>query len=153
MWPRTPAEHEMARRTGCLTGFVCFMDRDSADRALRNLNHHLLLGLPLQLGWGKAVPLPPVPLFGKYFTDLRRVKECVIEGKGREREGKSSKCHSHPSFHHVYFLIKSIQCGKRRWKGGDKGEASILIFHGMRRMWKRKRIIWQREGVRMVMLP
>eukprot|EP00123_Amoebidium_parasiticum_P013246 comp21852_c1_seq1/m.31223 comp21852_c1_seq1/g.31223 ORF comp21852_c1_seq1/g.31223 comp21852_c1_seq1/m.31223 type:complete len:722 (-) comp21852_c1_seq1:271-2436(-) len=59
MWPRTPEEH--ARGRNC--GFVAFMTRPDAERAMDTLNGQMLNELDLRLGWGKGIPLPPVPFY------------------------------------------------------------------------------------------
>lgn len=60
MWPR---ETEERPRGHTHTGFVAFMARQSAEDALQHLQGHLLHDHELRLGWGKAVPLPPVPVW------------------------------------------------------------------------------------------
>lgn len=64
MWPRTTEEIE--RNRNC--GFVSFMDRGDAAVALREMEGMVLLGYEMKLGWGKAVPLPAVPFFGKILV-------------------------------------------------------------------------------------
>uniref|UniRef100_A0A4W3HL09 Zgc:163098 n=1 Tax=Callorhinchus milii TaxID=7868 RepID=A0A4W3HL09_CALMI len=59
MWPRT--EEERARVRNC--GFVAFMNRKDADRGLRSLNGKFIMGYEMKLGWGKAVPIPPHPIY------------------------------------------------------------------------------------------
>ena len=58
MWPRDDDQ----RRRGRNTGFVAFMRREDAERAKEALDGVFLRDLQLALGWGKAVPLPAVPL-------------------------------------------------------------------------------------------
>ncbi|KAL4450080.1 hypothetical protein ABPG77_010749 [Micractinium sp. CCAP 211/92] len=57
MWPRD----EEQRRRGRNTGFVSFMKRDDAQRAMEALDGVELHDMVLSIGWGKAVPLPSVP--------------------------------------------------------------------------------------------
>ncbi|KAJ1090513.1 hypothetical protein NDU88_003645 [Pleurodeles waltl] len=59
MWPRT--DEERARERNC--GFVAFMNRKDAERALKNLNGKLIQNFEMKLGWGKAVPIPPHPIY------------------------------------------------------------------------------------------
>eukprot|EP00798_Chlamydomonas_sp_ICE-L_P032267 gene32267-16833_t len=59
MWPRD----EEQRRKGRNCGFVAFMTREGADKALTALSGLLLHDYELQLGWGKAVPLPDGPIY------------------------------------------------------------------------------------------
>ncbi|XP_051984742.1 U2 snRNP-associated SURP motif-containing protein-like isoform X2 [Xyrauchen texanus] len=59
MWPRT--DEERARERNC--GFVAFMTRRDAERALKNLNGKMLMNFEMKLGWGKGVPIPPHPIY------------------------------------------------------------------------------------------
>ncbi|KAM9317430.1 U2 snRNP-associated SURP motif-containing protein isoform 2-T2 [Gastrophryne carolinensis] len=59
MWPRT--DEERARERNC--GFVAFMNRRDAERALKNLNGKMVMAFEMKLGWGKAVPIPPHPIY------------------------------------------------------------------------------------------
>ncbi|XP_075058028.1 U2 snRNP-associated SURP motif-containing protein isoform X2 [Mixophyes fleayi] len=59
MWPRT--DEERARERNC--GFVAFMNRRDAERALKNLNGKMVMSFEMKLGWGKAVPIPPHPIY------------------------------------------------------------------------------------------
>ncbi|KAG9289214.1 hypothetical protein G9A89_022524 [Geosiphon pyriformis] len=59
MWPRTQEEKD--RNRNC--GFVSFMDRESAAQALKNMDGKELLGYIMRVGWGKAVPIPPKPIY------------------------------------------------------------------------------------------
>lgn len=58
MWPRTDEERARHRNSG----FVAFMNREDADRALKSLNGINLKGYDIKLGWAKAVPIPPNPI-------------------------------------------------------------------------------------------
>lgn len=53
MWPRS--EEEKNRGRNC--GFVAFMARKDAERALRALTGQDVMGYEMKLGWGKAVPI------------------------------------------------------------------------------------------------
>ncbi|KAJ3046205.1 U2 snRNP-associated SURP domain-containing protein [Rhizophlyctis rosea] len=59
MWPRTQEERE--RKRNC--GFVSFMTREAAQNALKSLDGFDLLGYVMRVGWGKAVAIPPKPIF------------------------------------------------------------------------------------------
>ncbi|KAK6478623.1 U2 snRNP-associated SURP motif-containing protein-like isoform X1 [Huso huso] len=59
MWPRT--DEERARERNC--GFVAFMNRRDAERALKHLNGKVIVSFEMKLGWGKAVPIPPHPIY------------------------------------------------------------------------------------------
>uniref|UniRef100_A0A8C8CB13 U2 snRNP-associated SURP motif-containing protein n=1 Tax=Oncorhynchus tshawytscha TaxID=74940 RepID=A0A8C8CB13_ONCTS len=59
MWPRS--DEERTRVTN--RGFVAFMTRKDADRALAALDGKTVMGFEMKLGWGKAVRIPPQPLY------------------------------------------------------------------------------------------
>ncbi|KAF9152936.1 U2 snRNP-associated SURP domain-containing protein [Linnemannia schmuckeri] len=59
MWPRTQEEIDR----GCNIGFVNFMERADAAKALREMEGKEILGFPVKLGWSKAAPIPAEPLF------------------------------------------------------------------------------------------
>ncbi|XP_067128320.1 U2 snRNP-associated SURP motif-containing protein isoform X1 [Centruroides vittatus] len=59
MWPRS--EEERARGRNC--GFVAFMNRKDGERAMKSLNGREIMGFEMKLGWGKAVPIPPHPIY------------------------------------------------------------------------------------------
>ncbi|XP_062522101.1 U2 snRNP-associated SURP motif-containing protein-like [Corticium candelabrum] len=59
MWPRT--EEERTRQKNC--GFVAFMKREHAAKALDELGDKEILGLQLKIGWGKSIPIPPAPFY------------------------------------------------------------------------------------------
>lgn len=59
MWPRS--EEEKARGRNC--GFVAFMARKDAERALRGLTGKDVMGYEMKLGWGKAVPIMAHPMY------------------------------------------------------------------------------------------
>lgn len=60
MWPRTQEEKDKGNNCG----FVSFMTRRDAAEAIKHLDGKDIEGLPMRVGWGKAVPLPAQPIFG-----------------------------------------------------------------------------------------
>jgi U2-associated protein SR140 len=72
MWPRTDgtigpgADMTVSRRTknAGLSGFVSFMKRKDAERALREFDGFDWGGSVLRVGWSKAVPIAQKPLYG-----------------------------------------------------------------------------------------
>ncbi|KAK3749296.1 hypothetical protein QZH41_007560, partial [Actinostola sp. cb2023] len=59
MWPRT--DEEKSRNRNC--GFVAYMRRKDGDIAIKDLGGKDIMGYEMKLGWGKAVPLPPHPIY------------------------------------------------------------------------------------------
>ncbi|GMH42641.1 hypothetical protein BSKO_10560 [Bryopsis sp. KO-2023] len=59
MWPRD----EEQRRRGSNCGFVAFMKREDAQSCQEKLNGEMLHEYELRIGWGKSVPIPPVPVY------------------------------------------------------------------------------------------
>ncbi|XP_058461186.1 U2 snRNP-associated SURP motif-containing protein [Malaya genurostris] len=59
MWPRS--EEERARCRNC--GFVAYMSRRDAERALRSLNGKDVMNYEMKLGWGKSVPIMTHPIY------------------------------------------------------------------------------------------
>ncbi|KAG2463790.1 SR140 protein, partial [Polypterus senegalus] len=59
MWPRTDEERARVKNRG----FVAFMNRKDAERALQALDGKVVMGFEMKLGWGKAVRIPPHPLY------------------------------------------------------------------------------------------
>lgn len=59
MWPRS--EEEKSRGRNC--GFVAYMSRRDAERALRSLNGRTVMGYEMKLGWGKSVPITSHPIY------------------------------------------------------------------------------------------
>lgn len=59
MWPRS--EEEKSRGRNC--GFVAYMSRKDAERALKHLAGKDVMGYEMKLGWGKAVPVLAHPIF------------------------------------------------------------------------------------------
>lgn len=59
MWPRS--EEERLRARNC--GFVAYMSRLDAERALKALNGREVMGYEMKLGWGKSVPPLTYPIY------------------------------------------------------------------------------------------
>uniref|UniRef100_A0A1B0GIZ1 Putative splicing regulator n=1 Tax=Lutzomyia longipalpis TaxID=7200 RepID=A0A1B0GIZ1_LUTLO len=59
MWPRS--EEEKNRGRNC--GFVAYMSRRDAERALKYLNGCDVMGYEMKLGWGKSVPIFNHPIY------------------------------------------------------------------------------------------
>ncbi|KAJ2606713.1 RNA-binding ribosome biosynthesis protein mak21 [Coemansia sp. RSA 1722] len=59
MWPRTAEEHNRNKNSG----FVSFMDRECAARALAEMDGRDLGGYALRVSWGKRVAVPAQPVF------------------------------------------------------------------------------------------
>ncbi|VDL60515.1 unnamed protein product [Hymenolepis diminuta] len=59
MWPRTEEQRAVARNCG----FVAYMNRLDAERALENLRGKEFMGYEMKLGWGKTVPIPAFPVY------------------------------------------------------------------------------------------
>ncbi|XP_067631661.1 U2 snRNP-associated SURP motif-containing protein [Eurosta solidaginis] len=59
MWPRS--EEEKQRGRNC--GFVAYMSRKDAERALKTLHGRYIMGYEMRLGWGKSVPIMNQPIF------------------------------------------------------------------------------------------
>ena len=59
IWARTPEEKARGRQSG----FVAYMRRDDAERALKAMQGIVYYGFEIRLSWGKPMPLPPVPYF------------------------------------------------------------------------------------------
>ncbi|XP_031427922.1 U2 snRNP-associated SURP motif-containing protein isoform X2 [Clupea harengus] len=59
MWPRTDEERTRVSNRG----FVAFMTRKDAERAMAALDGKTIMGFEMKLGWGKPVRIPPQPLY------------------------------------------------------------------------------------------
>lgn len=59
MWPRS--EEERIRNRNC--GFVAYMSRIDAERALKSINGRIVMDYEMRLGWGKAVLIPQTPIY------------------------------------------------------------------------------------------
>lgn len=58
-------EERMARG---LCGFVCFMKKEGAAKALNAMDGREWLGNKLRINWSKALPLPAKPLYGNLLA-------------------------------------------------------------------------------------
>jgi U2-associated protein SR140 len=73
MWPRGDsasgpgADMTTARRNrnSGLSGFVSFMKRKDAEAALKEFDGFDWGGSVLRVGWSKAVPIAPKPMYGQ----------------------------------------------------------------------------------------
>jgi U2-associated protein SR140 len=82
MWPRT--EEEKSPNRNC--GFVAFMKRKDGNKALIAVKGKEIQGYEMKLGWGKAVPIPPQPIYippemqeaNKPLPTLRLAIQCPI---------------------------------------------------------------------------
>jgi len=71
MWPRGDgsvgpgADMTQSRKhkSSGLSGFVSFMTRQDAEEALREYDGFEWGGSILRVGWSKAVPIPPKPMY------------------------------------------------------------------------------------------
>ncbi|KAG6845299.1 hypothetical protein H0H87_011149 [Tephrocybe sp. NHM501043] len=94
MWPRTDAsvgpgaDMTASRRTKStgLSGFVSFMKRKDAERALREFDGFDWGGSVLRVGWSKAVPIAAKPLYAEV-----KGHGATYEKALREREENNSK--------------------------------------------------------------
>lgn len=59
MWPRTDEERKKNRNYG----FVAFMCRRDAERAISLMQGKMVRGLEMRMSWSKAVVIPPVPYY------------------------------------------------------------------------------------------
>lgn len=59
MWPRTQEEKD--RNRNC--GFVSFMKRKDAENALKDTDGKEFMNNIMHVGWSKAVPIPPKPIY------------------------------------------------------------------------------------------
>ncbi|CAH1782434.1 unnamed protein product [Owenia fusiformis] len=59
MWPRSEVERSRGRNCG----FVAYMNRKDGERALAALKGKDIMTFEMKLGWGKAVPIPPHPVY------------------------------------------------------------------------------------------
>lgn len=60
MWPRSDEEKTRSKN---YCGFVAFMSKKDAERALSCLNNSKFMDFELKVGWGKPVLLPAHPLY------------------------------------------------------------------------------------------
>lgn len=59
MYPRS--DEEKSRGTNC--GFVAYMSRKDAERAMHELNGTQLDSITMRMSWGRAVHIPPQPVY------------------------------------------------------------------------------------------
>ncbi|OQR74965.1 U2 snRNP-associated SURP motif-containing protein-like [Tropilaelaps mercedesae] len=59
MWPRSDEDRKKNRNYG----FVAFMSRKDAERALSIMQGKMVRGLEMRMSWSKAVVIPPVPYY------------------------------------------------------------------------------------------
>ncbi|CAG9768945.1 unnamed protein product [Ceutorhynchus assimilis] len=59
MWPRGESGDEKFRRLNTNCGFVAYMSRKDAERALNHMKHRT----DMKVGWGKSVELPKHPVY------------------------------------------------------------------------------------------
>lgn len=64
-----------ARRGAALTGFVSYMRRTDAERAISEFDGFNWGGHVLRIGWSKAIPTPSKALFGELYD----VSLCAAE--------------------------------------------------------------------------
>jgi U2-associated protein SR140 len=70
MWPRS--DEEKSRNKNC--GFVAFMRRRDAERALDSMKGTTILSYEVQIGWGKPVSLPPKPFYVAPDSNMEKNK-------------------------------------------------------------------------------
>ncbi|OQV22289.1 U2 snRNP-associated SURP motif-containing protein [Hypsibius exemplaris] len=63
MYPRGEEKSESRGGRNSLCGFVAFMCRMDAERALYNLRGKEVFGCEMRLGWGKVVAIPTFPIY------------------------------------------------------------------------------------------
>lgn len=59
MWPR--AEKDKMKKTNC--GFVAYMSRKDAQRAMNNMNGKIVMNYKLEICWSKPILLPAHPMY------------------------------------------------------------------------------------------
>jgi len=133
MWPRTDstigpgADMTASRRTrnAGLSGFVSFMKRKDAERALREFDGLDWGGSILRVGWSKAVPIAAKPLYGwcicllmsSPVTSVAPVSEAGKEqrsrssSRSRSREKRRSRS---PAYLHYGNHYRSSSWGRSR---------------------------------------
>lgn len=62
----------MRRTKTFLTGFVCFMNRVDADRAIKEYDGYEWDRSMLRVSWSKAVPIPRRAIYGGFFAPSPR---------------------------------------------------------------------------------
>lgn len=83
MWPRADSVPVGGRRL--LGGFVAFLRRPDAEKAAKELDGAEWGGSILRTGWGKAVPLPARPIYGKLESALLCDEKLTLAPPQRSR--------------------------------------------------------------------
>ncbi|KAF8236588.1 hypothetical protein L208DRAFT_1421976 [Tricholoma matsutake] len=107
MWPRTDgtvgpgADMTASRRTrnAGLSGFVSFMKRKDAEKALREFDGFDWGGSILRVGWSKAVPIAAKPLYVSEPGKEERSRSSS-RSRSRSRERRRSRSRSPTRKHH-----------------------------------------------------
>ncbi|KAF5380455.1 hypothetical protein D9615_004596 [Tricholomella constricta] len=98
MWPRTDAsigpgaDMTASRRTKStgLSGFVSFMKRKDAEKALREFDGFDWGGSVLRVGWSKAVPVAAKPLYVSEASKARNWSRSRSRSRSRDRRRSRS---------------------------------------------------------------
>ncbi|KAF6245152.1 hypothetical protein COO60DRAFT_1467710, partial [Scenedesmus sp. NREL 46B-D3] len=107
MWPRDEEQRRRGRNCGfvafmssvsvvaewfgCVVLFCCggswlvYMTRPDAEAALKALDGLVLHDMEMKIGWGKAVPLPPVPLYSGHGVPTGPLTAIVPPAVTRDR--------------------------------------------------------------------
>lgn len=104
MWPRTDAtvgpgsDMTASRRTKNtgFSGFVSFMKRRDAERALREFDGYDWSGSVLRVGWSKAVPLAAKAMCGAYGIWTTAYPKLIAASSIRQTPPEESKSESQP---------------------------------------------------------
>ncbi|KAJ1499855.1 hypothetical protein HMI56_004168 [Coelomomyces lativittatus] len=118
MWPRSA--EELAR--GRNSGFVCFMDRASAQRAMHGMQGKEFFGQTVRLDWGKPVALPAKPYFvlDKFLPKPAKTTT--------DSENKGSKSSSDPTIASTDSTKEKISSeGEKNTEAGEGGEESSTV--------------------------
>lgn len=95
MWPRTADETARKRNSG----FVAFMRREAAEKAIDAMAGHVYFGNPMRVGWGKTVPLPPVPLYVSPTSSSKQDRAAATATAGAALPPTSSMPHGQYNAH------------------------------------------------------
>ncbi|GLB37619.1 putative RPR [Lyophyllum shimeji] len=106
MWPRTDAsigpgaDMTASRRTknAGLSGFVSFMKRKDAERALREFDGYDWGGSVLRVGWSKAVPIAAKPLYVSESARKRSRSRSRSRSRDRRRSHSRTRRNRSPSW-------------------------------------------------------
>ncbi|OCF31376.1 U2-associated protein SR140 [Kwoniella heveanensis BCC8398] len=102
MWPRGDEDSSVGasmtvsrRNKAGLTGFVSYMQRGAAERAVKEYDGLDWGGSILRVGWSKPVPMPLRPLYGRSPSPSRHRNrdrsETTRRGRSRSRSYSSSR--------------------------------------------------------------